>query len=148
MKHSVVRELRAVERFAVSLPVSLNWQATGKQGRQERAFTRDISTRGMFVFARTGPSKGRRLEFEIDLELDGYSPLMQVKGEGRVVRVERPAPESGLSGFAVVNLCFKLCQPEKGAALPAKTRAQAGRVARAGTRIHERALPKRFAPDF
>ena len=117
MKHSVVRELRAAERFAVSLPVSLNWQATGKLGRQERGFTRDISTQGMFVFARTGPAPGRLLEFEIDLALDANSPLLQVKGEGRVVRRERPAAESKLSGFAVVNLCFKLCQPQEGAVL-------------------------------
>ena len=117
MKHTVVRELRAVERFAISLPVSLNWQVAGKLGRQERGFTRDVSTRGMFVFARTGPTRGRLLEFEIDLALDVYSPLLQVKGEGRIVRIERPAAGSDLSGFAVVNLCFKLCQPQEGAML-------------------------------
>ena len=142
MKSPVVRELRAVERFTVKLPVQLSWRAEGLPDRQVRGFTKDISTRGMFVLARTRPRQGELLDFAIEMALDEFSPLMLVEGEGLVVRVERPAPASRLAGFAVHNLWFRLREPETGKALPAKTRAQAGRVARAADGIRGRVLPK------
>ena len=142
MKSPVVRELRAVERFTVNLPVHLSWRAAGLPDRQVRGFTKDISTRGMFVLSRTGPRQGELLDFAIEMALDEFSPLMLVEGEGRVVRVERPAPASRLAGFAVHNLWFKLREPEADEALPTKTRAQAGRVVRAAKGIRGRVRPK------
>ena len=145
MKSPVVRELRAVPRFTVNLPVHLSWPSAGRPDQQVRGFTRDIGTRGMFVLARTGPREGEVLEFEIDMALDEFSPLMLVEGEGRVVRVERPAPASRLTGFAVHNVWFKLREPEEGQALPAKIQAQAGRVVPAADRTRGPVLPRRLA---
>jgi len=59
VKSPVVRELRAVQRFTVNLPVHLSWPSAGWPDQQVRGFTRDISTRGMFVLVRTGPRRGR-----------------------------------------------------------------------------------------
>jgi hypothetical protein len=116
VKHSVVRELRAVQRYSVSLPVCVTWRAPEGADRPLNGFTRDISTRGMFVFADAEPAEGDLLEFEIDLALDEVTPLVVVRGEGRVVRAERPSEQP--AGFAVHNVWFRLCEPEQGQALP------------------------------
>jgi PilZ domain len=113
LKKSAVRELRAVERFRLKLPVNLTWQVRSKQEQQGEGITRDISTRGMFVLARTSPPKGKPLRFEISLSPDELSPAIQVEGRGRVVRVERPAPRSKITGFAVVNLWFRVRDPQE-----------------------------------
>jgi hypothetical protein len=126
VKKPVVRELRAVQRFTVNLPVVLNWRAPGRPNRPVQGFTRDISTRGMFVLSDPGPIPGELLEFEIDLALDESAPLILVEGEGRVVRVEsQPPPSAHPSGFAVHNLWFKLREPEEGQAIAPKVQARA-----------------------
>lgn len=116
MKESVIRELRAVPRYSVNLPVCVTFRAAGAPQSSLNAFTRDISTRGMFVVANARPAEGDLLQFEIDLALDQASPLVVVQGEGRVVRTERPADQP--AGFAVHNLWFRLREPEEGPALP------------------------------
>src|SRR3954464_449009 len=100
MKTPVLRELRAVQRFEIELPVVL----TSRSGNSSEAFeasTRDISTRGMFVTSSVAFSEGEILDFEIDLAWDELTPLVMVEGEGRVVRIERDAESSRLTGFAV-----------------------------------------------
>ena len=143
MKSSVVRELRAVQRFAVNLPVQMSWRAPGQADRPVRGLTRDISTRGMFVQSDAGPSQGQLLEFEIDLALDEFTPLVQVEGEGRVVRVECQPPAARSSGFAVHNLWFKLREPEEGQALPVEIQLRDGKVARAAGGGAAKTRPRR-----
>lgn len=116
MRNSVVRELRAVQRYSVSLPVCVTWRAPGASPAPLSGFTRDISTRGMFVVADAAPAPGEPLEFEIDMALDAETPLVVVHGEGRVVRAERTPDQP--AGFAVHNVWFRLRAPEQGQALP------------------------------
>ena len=116
MKSSIVRELRTVPRYSVSLPVCITWRPPGDAQPPLNAMTRDISTRGMYVVADICPAHGDLLEFEIDMALDEETPLVLVRGEGRVVRAERAADQP--SGFAVENVWFRLCEPEQGQALP------------------------------
>jgi PilZ domain len=133
VKSSVIRELRAVQRFEVSLPVTLNWRSPGAADRPQRAFTRDISTRGMFVLAGGELAEGEVLEFEIDLALDDSTPLVLVEGEGRVVRVERPQPSAeSACGFAVHNLWFKLREPDFGEAIAREVSGRLAASPRAG----------------
>jgi hypothetical protein len=121
VKKSAVRELRAVQRYSVRLPVCVSWRAAGFPQGPLNCFTRDISTRGMFVVADAEPVAGALIEFEIDLALDEATPLVVVHGEGRVVRTQRSSdlvPEHP-AGFAVHNVWFRLREPEQGQALPA-----------------------------
>jgi PilZ domain len=120
---SVVRELRAVQRYSVSLPVCVTWRAPGAPHSSLNALTRDISTRGMFVVTDAEPPEGDLLEFEINLALDEATPLVVVRGEGRVVRTERLSEQP--AGFAVHNVWFRLGEPEQGQALPLDRRAPA-----------------------
>lgn len=128
MKRSTIRELRAVQRYSVSLPVCVTWRAPGASHPPINAVTRDISTRGMFVIADAAPAQGDLLEFEIDMALDEETPLVVVQGAGRVVRTERPSDEPG--GFAVHNLWFQLRDAEQGHALPLDFQALAASAAR------------------
>jgi PilZ domain len=116
VKSSIIRELRAVQRYSVSLPVYVTWRAQGASSPSLNALTRDISTRGMFVVADAEPAAGDLLEFEIDMALDRETPLVVVRGAGRVVRAERSSERA--AGFAVHNLWFQLREPEEGEALP------------------------------
>jgi PilZ domain len=121
VKDSVVRELRAVQRYSVNLPVCVTWRVPDSPQAPLNCVTRDISTRGMFVVADAEPAEGALLEFEIDLALDEATPLVVVRGEGRVVRTQRSServPEHP-AGFAVHNVWFRLGEPEQGQALPA-----------------------------
>ncbi len=117
MKSTVVRELRAVQRFRIELPVVLT-ASLDRSNQPFEAVTRDISTRGMFVISPIPVAEGQIVEFEIDLSWDHLTPLVLVQGEGRVVRTGCD-PESSAAGFAVHNLWFKLRPPAQGQAIPA-----------------------------
>ncbi len=140
---SVVRELRAVQRFALNLPVQISWRAADRPVETAGGCTRDLSTRGMFVLAPAGPREGELLRFEIDMALDESSPLLRVEGEGRVVRVEYPARPSPSTGFAVRNLWFKLRDPKTGAALSAGTHGLSAAAASV-TRMDQQNSPRRL----
>ena len=116
MKDSIVRELRAVPRYSVCLPVCVTRLTGSTPNPSFNAFTRDISTRGMFVLSDVEPAAGELLEFEIDLALDEETPLVLVRGEGRVIRAERSGEQP--AGFAVHNVWFRLCEADQGQAIP------------------------------
>jgi hypothetical protein len=152
VKSPIVRELRAVPRYSVSLPVCVTWRAPGAPHPLLNAMTRDISTRGMFVVADVEPAAGELLEFEIDMALDESTPLVVVQGEGRVVRTERPSEQS--AGFAVHNVWFRLSEPEQGQALPLDFQTLAAAAVRpprgAGKTARNRGLmivPRQVATD-
>jgi hypothetical protein len=115
VKRPVVRELRAVPRYNVQLPDLVTWREAEAPHSPFHTFTRDISTRGMFIFSDLQPDAGSVLEFEIDMAWDEQTPLVVVRGAGRVVRTERPL--HGPGGFAVHNLWFRIGEPEQGRAL-------------------------------
>jgi hypothetical protein len=116
VKPSLVRELRSVQRYSVHLPVCVNWRLPQRSDHPLHSYTRDISTRGMFVVADYEPALGELLSFEIDLALDEQTPLVLVRGEGFVVRNEcSPSREPG---FAVRNTWFRLCDPQEDCSLP------------------------------
>ena len=123
MKKTSIRELRAVPRYNVRLPVCVTWRDADEHRPLLNTLTRDISTRGMFVLSELEPAEGRLLEFEIDMAWDQQTPLVVVRGAGRVVRSERAL--NGAGGFAVHNLWFRISEPEEGQALqldsPAKS---------------------------
>jgi hypothetical protein len=108
LKSSVVREHRGVERFRLEVPVNLSWQIRGEQDQLCGAFTRDVSSRGMFVFTRASMRLGRRLRFEINIMPSVSFPPLRVIGEGQVVRVERSALSAEMIGIAVVSRWFKV----------------------------------------
>jgi hypothetical protein len=73
----------------------------------------------MFVLSKAPTVDGQIINFEIDLAWDDVTPLVLVKGEGRVVRIEHDSQSERATGFAVQNLWFKLREPEEGEAISA-----------------------------
>lgn len=68
--------------------------------------TRDISLAGAFIFTRTCPPVGARLDLDIFLypAVGSVGRTVRIKTEARVIRVEHSAAE----GFAAVSQDFTL----------------------------------------
>lgn len=90
-------EKRSVRRFALHLPISVNFLNDGKY--ELTGHTRDVSSRGVFIYVSTEIAKGATMEFVMTLppEVTLSSPL-RVRCSGRVLRVEK---DSGQQGIAV-----------------------------------------------
>jgi hypothetical protein len=108
LKSSVACERRTAERFLLEVLVNLRWGIRDEQEQQCKALTRDISSRGMFVFTRASMRLGRRLRFEINIMPSVSFPPLRVIGEGQIVRVERSPLKAGMTGIAVVSRWFKV----------------------------------------
>jgi hypothetical protein len=85
-------------RFHLRLPVIFRWNH-GQGGRQQNGgFTRDISTRGLFVYSLIPPPSGVTVELEVmlpPLEESGHGVRLQ--SEGRVLRIERKGEQTGFA---------------------------------------------------
>jgi hypothetical protein len=123
VKESVVRELRAVQRYGVRLPVRVTCRTPGAPDSCLNGFTRDVSTRGMFIIADAGAPDSDVVEFELDLAFDEITPLI-VQGKGRVVRTEHTPGQR--AGFAVYHLSFRFREADPGGALPRDLESFAG----------------------
>jgi PilZ domain-containing protein len=90
-------EKRSVRRFALQLPISVNFLNDGRYELTGR--TRDVSSRGVFIYVGTEITEGATMEFVMTLppEVTLSSPL-RVSCRGRVLRVEK---DSGKQGIAV-----------------------------------------------
>lgn len=96
-------ELRKSRRYELSAPVVFWW--TDSQGiLQERTGrTRDICATGSFVVSDTLPPAGAQVE--IDVFLQPSFKVLQLRGEGRVIRIE--GQQHTVSGFAA-ELAFEI----------------------------------------
>lgn len=110
-RQPVSMELRNRVRYRLSADAVFTWE--GPQHRLVgEGVTRDISVAGAFIFTRTCPPVGARVELEIFLSrAHGNSGKgVQIKTEARVVRVEHSATE----GFAAVSEDFTLLFDPRG----------------------------------
>jgi hypothetical protein len=93
-------DMRKTTRYAVASPASYRWVSVEGQPLASRGITRDISSAGAFVFARTHPPLGSRIEVEISLpNLNDTRRGARLFGLGQVVRAERSNENE--AGFAV-----------------------------------------------
>ena len=107
-------EHRAVTRCRLRCRVAFSWQDAGKRRRHSEGVTRDICSRGLFLFASKCPPAGTALRYEILLpQLERTVPRIRVHGEGRVVRVEPAAAPAGMVSFAAASESFFLLELEK-----------------------------------
>jgi PilZ domain len=89
---------RAVPRFSVALPVILTaFNPITKRVHEENTWTRDASSRGLYLYAETGLPEGSEFDFTLLLE----SGLPGARYRARVVRVE--PLEEGTSGIGAVT---------------------------------------------
>ena len=101
------KELRKQSRYGLQAPVEIEWHSnTGKQ--KARGFTRDISSKGAFLFCKPEIPLGSHIHLTILLRTDGLGPMITLDVVAKVCRVVKPLVEGEMSGLAVQNYRFKM----------------------------------------
>jgi hypothetical protein len=94
-------------RYELQVPVEIEWQSnTGK--RKALGFTKDISSKGAFLFCEPEIPLGSYIHLTILLRTDGLGPRIILDVVAKVCRVVKPLDKGGLSGLAVQNYRFKM----------------------------------------
>jgi len=89
-------EKRSTRRFSLDLPISVKFL---DNGRQELAgHTRDVSSRGVFMYLDAEIKAGAAIEFVMTLppEITLSNPI-RVRCAGRILRVDKADQEQGVA---------------------------------------------------
>jgi hypothetical protein len=89
-------EKRTTRRFSLDLPIFVKFLDNGKQ--ELAGHTRDVSSRGVFMYLDTEVKAGDPIEFVMTLppEITLSNPI-RVRCTGRVLRVDKTAQEQGVA---------------------------------------------------
>jgi hypothetical protein len=88
--------------------VVFKWKR-GEVSHHGQGITRDISTRGMFIYSEDGPPVKTNLDLEVAFARFGEKgSRLQMTSKSTVLRVEPPMEPGALHGFAVVHKSYKL----------------------------------------
>jgi hypothetical protein len=89
-------EKRSTRRFSLELPISVKFVNNSRQELGGR--TRDVSSRGVFMYLDTEMSEGAPIEFVMTLptEVTLAAPI-RVRCTGKVLRVTRAEQEQGVA---------------------------------------------------
>ena len=89
-------EKRNTRRFSFNLPVMVRKLGGGSRALQ--GYTRDVSSRGAFVYLSSEAEEGAAIEFVLTLpaEVTMADPI-RVLCSGKVLRVERSAQKQGIA---------------------------------------------------
>ena len=92
-------EKRATRRFALRLPVSVNYS---NYSSQRDAQTRDVSARGICFYLDESIATGSGIEFTLTLPPEiTLTEAIRVRCKGKVVRVD-PIPSNGKMAVAAI----------------------------------------------
>ena len=95
-------EKRATRRFALRLPVSVNFN--GNTGPEMSAQTRDVSARGICFYLEAPLATGSDIEFTLTLPPEiTLTESIRVRCKGKVVRVEPGLADSKVPVAAVID---------------------------------------------
>lgn len=102
-------ERREQIRLGVRALVKFEWFDGQGAPHREQGFTRDISSKGMFIFSDSLPPA--KVDLQVDVffgSISGAEPDLELSAKALVIRLE-PAPSPGASsGFAVLNRSHSL----------------------------------------
>ena len=89
-------EKRSTRRFSLDLPISVRFPDNGRQKVAGR--TRDVSSRGVFMYLATEIKSGAPIEFVMTLppEIMLAGPI-RVRCAGKILRVDKTAQEQGVA---------------------------------------------------
>jgi PilZ domain-containing protein len=87
---------RTIRRFSLDLPISVKFLDNGRRDLAGR--TRDVSSRGVFMYLETEIEAGAPIEFVMTLptEITLSNPI-RVRCMGKVLRVDKAAQEQGVA---------------------------------------------------
>ena len=98
-------ERRAGRRFNLEAPVKFTWRLPGSGVASEGGRTRDISIRGIFVFAGACPPEGSALRMTVLLPATLSDSSLEMRVDATVVRVEGSGTEDCPGFAAITNRC-------------------------------------------
>src|SRR5882757_5952301 len=89
-------EKRSTRRFSLDLPISVKFFNNGS--RELTGRTRDVSSRGVFLYLDTEITPGAPIEFVMTLpkEITMADPI-RVRCTGKILRVDKAAHEQGVA---------------------------------------------------
>jgi hypothetical protein len=103
-------EKRATRRFALRLPVSVNYADNGMQ--EKSAQTRDVSARGICFYVDSQIEAGAVIEFTLTLPPEiTLTESIRVRCKGKVVRVDQATPDGKVAVAAVIDEYEFLSEP-------------------------------------
>jgi hypothetical protein len=103
-------EKRATRRFALRLPVSVNFTDNGTQ--EKTAQTRDVSARGICFYVDSQIEAGSVIEFTLTLPPEiTLTESIRVRCKGKVVRVDQATPDGKVAVAAVIDEYEFLSEP-------------------------------------
>lgn len=89
-------EKRSTRRFSLDLPISVKFLDNGPSELAGR--TRDVSSRGVFMYLDTEIAPGAPIEFVMTLPPEiTLSEAIRVRCTGRVLRIDKHAQEQGVA---------------------------------------------------
>ena len=95
-------------RYGVRVPVDFEWLEKGVV-RRGRGLTRDISTKGMFIYSDSEPPAMADLRVRVSFRSFAEAERdLQVSAKASVIRVEPPLRPEIIYGFAILNTSYKL----------------------------------------
>ena len=101
-------ERREHTRYGVRAPVDFEW-VDGGVTRRGHGLTRDISTKGMFVYSDIEPPAKADLRVEVSFRnVTSLTTNLQMRAKGLVIRVEPATNAASPKGFAILNRSYEL----------------------------------------
>jgi PilZ domain len=98
----VEQDKRATRRFALRLPLAVNYRENGTAERS--AQTRDVSARGICFYVDASVEPGAAIEFTLTLPPEiTLTESIQVRCKGKVVRVDHSNPDGKVAVAAVID---------------------------------------------
>lgn len=100
---NLTRVARTTIRYPLETSIVFWWKDKNGTYQQNEGRGRDVSDRGVFVFAAACPPVGTSIGLRISLEgFPDAASALRIEVEGQVLRVERSRTNKGNSGFAVL----------------------------------------------
>jgi hypothetical protein len=101
-------EHREHTRYGVRALVDFEWMDEGVL-RMGRGLTRDISTKGMFIYSDSEPPPKADLQVKVSFHSAAeVPPNVQLRAKALVVRVEPSSDPGAPHGFAILNRSHEL----------------------------------------
>jgi hypothetical protein len=87
---------RSTRRFSLDLPISVKF--LNNDSREQAGHTRDVSSRGVFMYLDTEIAAGAAIVFVMTLPTEiTLSDPIRVRCAGRVLRVDKSGQEQGVA---------------------------------------------------
>lgn len=102
-------EMRGAFRYPVRAPAFFTWSDLKSRVRRGKGLTRDISSRGLYVWSEESPPAGVVVDLEVLLpSFNEEAPGLRIEGRGHVIRTDSRLENTPQIGFGLSSENFIL----------------------------------------